>query len=1168
MHPLLPLSLLLTVLDAAHQIHAVKIPFQVRTLVGPSSTVDRLGRRATNNVPIKNIHNSQYVSNITIAGKDVALLLDTGRCNKPFPKEIPQTTDTGKQITLRYAIGKAEGHIRTAPITVGNFTINDQAFLLVEDTSTFSGDIHAQGYDGLIGFGPNDGSVIKKKLKDEAGDNVLANIFQQNTTNSNYITLLLDRKGDPQEPFTGQMTISELVSNYTNVTSMPKLDVKMLSRLLESDQHWQAVTDKDNGIIGPDGQVIKMSSIVPKAPKGTYVGVVDSGFTFSQVPRDVSDAIYGRVQGAQYDVENEYWTVPCGQYIPLSFRFGGIEYPVHPLDVVNDDFALTDKLGKRVCIGAFQPITSAFSLLGNYDMILGMSFLRNVYSLLDYGNWVEHSKDEDDPYIQMLPLTNVAEAKASFIQIRLGGTDSTADPKWALLPVDQMQHSPVSEAEKKKKYQEAVLSQWPYILLGKRKAKAAATVKNGTTTTMTKHALVITLNVLLDITEKPLRFTQITVAPDLSLSQLRDAFLSQKKEYGMTNITNLDFATLSPSITLPDDDTLPAYLALLDLPEDCRAVPLNSRTWNQLLKEIDHKALQLIIYDSMAPREVNVYNVYSQQPPKICISRDSDDSTATYLRSLTADADNLPYHSELRRIDIRKHQCFQDVIPVIVPGYIHIIDISNDQKTISSSDIVISTAQLAESRRQFFIRHKSVSPSNEAKGLTNLDSELNRGLGGRVYLPGNPSPPTLYDETLCQLRYDVHHIKPEPNDYQVFHRVREVLNKAYHAGSSCERNRNNAFSEAIREVFPLPLVAIGSKGSTTHHSAMTVVDGISFMHMCLEFKGEFVGISSDPRVQCARYWYEHIRTLCGDDFAKYNHMNFPIILVSVVGSLMYISAGTAGGLKGHPSVENLANIDFALHPNNDEGITAAARTIAALRRATHRLEAWYPELVRDHGHQALFPFPSSFHNITNDGDLEHFTYTSNVPNKRVYFANGSTGRKLVVKFSSIYSKEAHIKAAQLHLAPKLLGYERHGEWHMIVMEDLSSNYMNLQAVIDAPLVRNLNLRTIYDHLHARLRRFHEAKYVHGDIRSINILVSSQFLKGLSSPLPLGSMNDELDNVAGFALLVDFDWAGLAGEVTYPWNINPEVIRPFDAKIGTRILADHDIQMLNQEFSIR
>jgi hypothetical protein len=46
------------------------------------------------------------------------------------------------------------------------------------------------------------------------------------------------------------------------------------------DQHWQALTDKDKGIIGPDGQVIQVSSIVPKAPKGQLVTVFDSGFTF------------------------------------------------------------------------------------------------------------------------------------------------------------------------------------------------------------------------------------------------------------------------------------------------------------------------------------------------------------------------------------------------------------------------------------------------------------------------------------------------------------------------------------------------------------------------------------------------------------------------------------------------------------------------------------------------------------------------------------------------------------------------------------------------------------------------------------------------------------------------------------------------------------------------
>jgi hypothetical protein len=47
---------------------------------------------------------------------------------------------------------------------------------------------------------------------------------------------------------------------------------------------------------------------------------------------------------------------------------------VHPLDVVDDNFKILDKSGNHVCIGAFQPITSAFSLFGNFDMIMGMTF--------------------------------------------------------------------------------------------------------------------------------------------------------------------------------------------------------------------------------------------------------------------------------------------------------------------------------------------------------------------------------------------------------------------------------------------------------------------------------------------------------------------------------------------------------------------------------------------------------------------------------------------------------------------------------------------------------------------------------------------------------------------------------------------------------------------------
>ncbi|KAG7088168.1 hypothetical protein E1B28_012189 [Marasmius oreades] len=417
---------------------------------------------------LNNLGNAQYVTNITLGGVPMSVLLDTGSSDLwvNFPGSPPQTTDLGKSLSLSYAIGSASGRISSTQLKFNQFTIDNQAFLQVNDASTFSTDIQAQGYSGLMGLGPNSGSQVLDKIgKNHNADSVLSRVFQQSKASSNYVTFLLDRKGSNQG-YTGQFTISETLPQFSNITSMPKLNVEEVLKLLDSDQHWQALTDKDNGIIGPDGQVIKIKSIVPRAPSGQLVAVIDSGFTFSQVPRDVADAIYGRVQGAVYDSQKEWWTVPCGQMLQISFNFGGVNYPIDPLDAVDDNFNYRDAKGNRMCIGAFQPITTAFSLLGHYDMIMGMNFLRNVYTLMEFGNWVDGVSDQMEPYMQFLSLTTPDQGRRDFIQTRLGGTDTTGDAQYQLLPQNQMQKSPVSEEEKKKKYQEMVLSRWPYILVG------------------------------------------------------------------------------------------------------------------------------------------------------------------------------------------------------------------------------------------------------------------------------------------------------------------------------------------------------------------------------------------------------------------------------------------------------------------------------------------------------------------------------------------------------------------------------------------------------------------------------------------------------------------------------------------------------------------------------
>jgi hypothetical protein len=97
--------------------------------------------------------------------------------------------------------------------------------VLVNDTSSFSMDIATQGFHGLIGLGPDTGSIICKKYGKGKGISILFRVFEQDCTTDNYITFLLDRRSDPGNTVTGQFTVSELVPELQNITSTPKLNV-------------------------------------------------------------------------------------------------------------------------------------------------------------------------------------------------------------------------------------------------------------------------------------------------------------------------------------------------------------------------------------------------------------------------------------------------------------------------------------------------------------------------------------------------------------------------------------------------------------------------------------------------------------------------------------------------------------------------------------------------------------------------------------------------------------------------------------------------------------------------------------------------------------------------------------------------------------------------------
>ncbi len=55
--------------------------------------------------------------------------------------------------------------------------------------------------------------------------------------------------------------------------------------------------------------------------------------------------------------------------------------------------------------------------------------MTNVYLLIDYGDFVDGTTKTDQPYVQLLPMTDPAAAHADFVATRLSGKDTTSSQR-------------------------------------------------------------------------------------------------------------------------------------------------------------------------------------------------------------------------------------------------------------------------------------------------------------------------------------------------------------------------------------------------------------------------------------------------------------------------------------------------------------------------------------------------------------------------------------------------------------------------------------------------------------------------------------------------------------------------------------------------------------------
>ncbi|KAJ7255235.1 aspartic peptidase domain-containing protein [Mycena rebaudengoi] len=412
------------------QASAIKLRLQ-RPSQSAQSGVLLQGPHASSDVNnnLINKDNERYTANITVNGRVVNVALDTGSTDLWVmpPEGLTTFNDTGLNATLEYGDGSdfVIGDIGVGTFELNQYSIPAQAFLNVRIASKAEKPDFDAGIFGLWGLGFNTpgssriNDAVQKAFgaSETWGQSVLANIFAQHPTGSDYIGISLSRTGDQEGTADASLTISEYDSDYEAVQNAPKIP-----QFPQDSGAWTVLLDA----LTVNGKKIDWTSSVVGTPAGKTIVDLDTGTTNIMMPRRIVNAIYSSIPGAvlspnsrvpslKFSTTNDVWVVPCNATFDMKATFGGQDFPIHPLDAT-DMQVITSPDGRRnytACVGAFTDIGTILDDRG--DALFGDSFLRNVYTVFDFGTG---GTTKGAPFVQMLSNTDATKTVADLLSVR------------------------------------------------------------------------------------------------------------------------------------------------------------------------------------------------------------------------------------------------------------------------------------------------------------------------------------------------------------------------------------------------------------------------------------------------------------------------------------------------------------------------------------------------------------------------------------------------------------------------------------------------------------------------------------------------------------------------------------------------------------------------------
>ncbi|KAF8325651.1 uncharacterized protein EI90DRAFT_2931653, partial [Cantharellus anzutake] len=386
-------------------------------------------------------------------------------------------------------------------------------------------------------------------------------------------------------------------------------------------------------------------------------------------------------------------------------------------------------------------------------------------------------------------------------------------------------------------------------------------------------------------------------------------------------------------------------------------------------------------------------------------------------------------------------------------------------------------------------------------------------------------PITLYHHIFGKFQDDCKTYTPTKEDHDFASKFSHSMSAFFGNEDARAQTARNHFSDYKLDFLPTKIKSYCTDGDLRYKN---------LCYALLEVKQELSTGGADPLFEAA--WYYN--ALTRDHSVDKTRSCLPCFILYLAGAHI----GFAGALwTVYPHVQVLApTLPLFYHASDVNMHMQTARFLGATRKAIFALNHYYKsELPQITVNPTVnFLYPTDFISL-DSGENCAFEYLSWLDHKRLLFSGTAGDKKIFIKFTHRYSKDAHLKCVALKCAPALEGFQDiPGGWHMVVMGLIGDDYHELRCSDMKASFKSEIERKVTD--------LHQNEFVHGDIRTTNIMVRKDGKPGI--------------------LLVNFDWAGKIGEVRYPMNVNDvEIKRPEGASDDQLIKAEHDIAMIGYMF---